>query len=50
VAALHKINRSDLAELLVKDYLDAYVNGFNKFVKRLLNILNTNALHSKESS
>jgi hypothetical protein len=48
VAALHKVNRPDLAELIAKDYLDAYANGFNRFVKRLLDILNANALHTRE--
>lgn len=46
--ALHKLNRSDLAELIVKDYLGAYVTGFNQFVVRLLDILQAKATHSPE--
>jgi hypothetical protein len=48
VANLHKINRGDLAELIAKDYLDAYVTGFNQFVKRLIEILNANASHTSK--
>ncbi|MCB0165583.1 MAG: hypothetical protein KDI79_15235 [Anaerolineae bacterium] len=48
VAALRSINRPDLAELIVQDYLDAYASGFNQFVQRLLDILNANATHSVE--
>jgi hypothetical protein len=48
VTDLYKINRVDLAELIAKDYLDAYVTGFNQFVKRLLEILNTNATHTSK--
>jgi hypothetical protein len=51
VAALSKIDRTDLAELIAQDYLDAFVRGFNRFVKHLLEILNANATHtSKETA
>jgi hypothetical protein len=50
VAALSQLGCRDLAELMAKDYLDAYVTGFNKFVETLLDILNANALHSKENN
>ncbi len=51
VAALAKIDRMDLAQMIVDDYVNALVAGFNQFVTQLLEILNTNATHtSKEVS
>jgi hypothetical protein len=50
VAALHNIDRTDLAELIVRDYIDVFVTGFNQFVERLLEILNVNATHSSKES
>ena len=46
VAALHKLNKIELAEMMAKDYLDAFVTGFNQFATRLLEILHANATHS----
>jgi hypothetical protein len=40
------MNRTDLAEALAKDYLDAFVMGFNHFVTCLLDILNATATHT----
>lgn len=48
VAVLHKLDRIDLAEMITKDYLDAFVTGFNRFVARLLDILHANATHSMQ--
>jgi hypothetical protein len=48
VAELYKMGRADLAELIAKDYLDAFVKGFNQFVKCLLEILNINASHADQ--
>lgn len=50
VAELHKMGRADLAELIAKDYLDAFVKGFNQFTKRLLEILNVNASHAAKEN
>lgn len=48
VAALCEFGRVDLAELLARDYLDAFVTGFNQFVRRLIDILNANATHTSK--
>jgi hypothetical protein len=32
---------------MLKDYLDSFARGFNEFVARLLDLLNTTATHSK---
>jgi hypothetical protein len=48
VSALHKVNRLDLAELILQDYLEGFVSGFNQFVKDLLEILNANATHASK--
>ena len=51
VATLNKIEYADLAQFMVKDYLDAFVTGFNQFIQSVLDILNANATHtSKEVS
>jgi hypothetical protein len=47
VAALQQLGKIDLAELMLKDYLDSFARGFNEFVARLLDLLNTTATHSK---
>jgi len=46
VAALKNVDRTDLAELIAKDYLDKFVAGFNQFTERLDGILNAAATHS----
>ena len=46
VRALLDIDRQELAELLLDDYLDSFVENFNDFVKGLLKIINTKATHS----
>lgn len=46
VAALAKIDRLALAEMIAQNYVDTYVVGFNRFVKNLSSILNANATHS----
>jgi hypothetical protein len=38
VALLHSIGRRDLADLLAQDYLDAYANGFNAYIRDLYRI------------
>ncbi len=38
VAALHAIKRQDLAQAITQDYLDAYVEGFNRFVQDIQRI------------
>ncbi len=38
VAALLSIGRKDLASLIVQDYLDAYAEGFNKYIGELSRI------------
>lgn len=51
VAALDKMDKIELAELILKDYLDAFAVGFNQFIANLLDILNATATHtSKELS
>lgn len=45
VAGLCQMNRTDLAEMLAQDYLDAFVTGFNRFVRQLLDLLNATASH-----
>ncbi len=51
VTALDKLNRLDLAEIMIKDYLETFTAGFNQFIAGLLDILNANATHvSKEMS
>ncbi|MCL4298927.1 MAG: hypothetical protein KJ077_24535 [Anaerolineae bacterium] len=47
VAALQQIGKLDLAELMLKDYLDSFARGFNEFVARLLDLLNATATHSR---
>jgi hypothetical protein len=47
VAALQQLGKIDLAELMLKDYLDSFAQGFNEFVARLLDLLNATATHSK---
>jgi hypothetical protein len=48
VQALAKVNRLDVAELILKDYLEGFVTGFNQFVEDLLKILNVNATHASK--
>ncbi len=50
VAALSKIDRTDLAQLITTDFLNAFVTEFNQFVKNLLDILNTNATHAPKEA
>ncbi len=51
VTALDKLNRLDLAEIMIKDYLETFTAGFNQFTAGLLDILNANATYvSKEMS
>jgi len=38
VSALLSIGRRDLANLIAQDYLEAYANGFNEYVKELTHI------------
>ncbi|HNO32646.1 MAG TPA: hypothetical protein PKI78_12735, partial [Anaerolineales bacterium] len=38
VATLFSIGRKDLANLITQDYLDAYADGFNKFIGDLSRI------------
>ncbi|GIK36761.1 MAG: hypothetical protein BroJett011_05940 [Chloroflexota bacterium] len=47
VAALQQLGKIDLAELMLKDYLDSFAQGFNEFVARLLDLLNATATHSR---
>jgi hypothetical protein len=47
VAVLQQLGKIDLAELMLKDYLDSFARGFNEFVAHLLDLLNTTATHSK---
>lgn len=46
VAALQQLGKIDLAEMMLKHYLDSFVQGFNQFVARLLEILNATATHN----
>ncbi len=48
VVALYELDRIGLAEMIVKDYLDAFVTGFNQFVANLLEILHAKATHPIE--
>ncbi|MEW5958733.1 MAG: hypothetical protein AB1801_13455 [Chloroflexota bacterium] len=48
VAALDKINKIGLAEIMLNDYLEAFTTGFNQFVARLLDILNATATHTSK--
>lgn len=48
VAALAKLNRVNLAEIIVSDYLDTFAAGFNQFVAGLLDILNARATHTSD--
>jgi hypothetical protein len=50
VAVLHRLGRLDLAELIVQDYLDAFVNGFNTFVAHMLDILKATASHTTKKA
>ncbi len=45
VAALSRLGRFDLAEMMLKHYLDNFAQGFNEFVLHLLDILNATATH-----
>ena len=38
VAVLHEAGRKDLANHIAQDYLDTYVQGFNKFVQEITRI------------
>lgn len=46
IAALQPLGKVDLAELMLKHYLDSFAQGFNEFVARLLDILNATATHT----
>jgi hypothetical protein len=48
VAALHRLGKINLAELMLQHYVDSFAEGFNEFVARLLDILNTTATHTTE--
>ena len=48
LAALKKLNRIDLAETMIRDYLDTFTAGFNQFVAGLLDILNAKATHTSD--
>jgi hypothetical protein len=50
VAMLRRMGRLDLAELIVKDYLDSFAQGFNQFVAQLLEILNATATHTDKGT
>jgi hypothetical protein len=45
VAALQQLGKNDLAEMMLKHYLDSFAQGFNEFVARLLDILDATATH-----
>ena len=45
VAALYHLGQIELAELIVRDYLDAFTIGFNQFVASMLDFLNATATH-----
>ncbi len=49
VAALTELNRLDLAQMIVTDAVESFTAGFNQFVARLLDIVNTNATHMQEA-
>jgi hypothetical protein len=38
VQTLHNIGRRDLAMLIAQDYLDAYAEGFNRYIRDLARI------------
>ena len=38
VALLHNAGRNDLANLIVQDFLDAYVQGFNQYIQEVTQI------------
>ncbi len=46
VGALDKMGRIDLADLIVKDYLDSFTIGFNQFIASLSDILKATATHA----
>ncbi|NJN95612.1 MAG: hypothetical protein HC875_16625 [Anaerolineales bacterium] len=46
VAALQQLGKIDLAEMMLKHYLDSFAQGFNQFVARLLDILDATATHT----
>ncbi len=48
VATLAKLNRIDLAQTIINDYLDTFAAGFNQFVAGLLDILNARATHTSD--
>jgi hypothetical protein len=48
IVALKKLDRIELAKIMLQDYLDAFSTGFNQFVARLLDILNANATHASK--
>ena len=50
VATLAKLNRLNLAEIIIGDYLDTFVIGFNQLVASLLDILNARATHTSDYS
>ena len=41
VKALHNIGRSDLADLITQDYLDAYAKGLNQYIQEVTRIART---------
>ena len=48
VAQLHRLGRADLAEMIIEDYLDSFIIGFNQFVDFLLDIIRANATHASK--
>ncbi|MCK6626398.1 MAG: hypothetical protein L6R45_14625 [Anaerolineae bacterium] len=46
VAALQQLGKIDLAEMMLKHYLDSFAQGFNQFVAHLLDILDATATHT----
>jgi len=46
VALLEEINRIDLAEMVIMDYVETFTAGFNQFILGLLDILNAKATHT----
>lgn len=47
VAVLHHAGRTDLADLIAQDFLDAFVQGFNEFVQEVTQIAKARPLDSK---
>lgn len=45
IVTLREAERLDLAEMMLEDYLNAFVVGFNQFVASLIDILNAQATH-----